>query len=95
MEIHFISSLTSDDEAKVAAAVLAAATSLLDHSSIAYSLRIETSGGEVLQRSSPTAIAATPAPPAAAAVAATTPAPATPELPQEAEALAKLDLPSQ
>ena len=77
MEIHFISSLTSEDETKVAAAILAAAGTVLDQSAIAYSLRIETSRGEVLQRTGPVGNASAA------------------DLPPEAQALAKLDLPSQ
>jgi len=71
MEIHFISSLTSEDETKVAAAILAAAGTVLDQSAIAYSLRIETSSGEVLQRTGPVgdASAAADLPPEAQALA--------------------------
>jgi hypothetical protein len=53
MEIHFISSVTVDDEARIAAALLAVAACLLDQFAIAYSVRIETSGGQVFQRTHP------------------------------------------
>ena len=47
MEIRLVSTLTPDDEARLAAALCAAAGTLLDHLSIAYTLRIETSDGQV------------------------------------------------
>jgi hypothetical protein len=53
MEIHFISSVTVDDEARIAGALLAVASCLLDQFSVAYSVRIETSGGQVFQRTHP------------------------------------------
>lgn len=49
MDIHFVSSLTEDDEQRVAAAILAAAEKLLAHSALSYSLRIRTAGGKVLE----------------------------------------------
>jgi hypothetical protein len=49
MEIRFISSLTADDEALYAPAVLKAVSAFLDHLPIAYTLRIETSGSQVFQ----------------------------------------------
>jgi hypothetical protein len=52
MEIQLISSLTPEDEARVAAAMVTVMTCLLDQFSIAYSLRVET-GGRVLQRANP------------------------------------------
>jgi hypothetical protein len=45
MDIRFISSLTLDDENRVAPALLAAMVSVLDHLPIAYTLRLETSSG--------------------------------------------------
>jgi hypothetical protein len=53
MEIRFISSLTSDDEDKVAPAIASALGAILDQLSIAYTLRIETSSSKVFQRSHP------------------------------------------
>ncbi len=53
MEIRFISSLTADDEKRVASAVLAAVGSLLDELPIAYTLKIETASGEVLHHTHP------------------------------------------
>ena len=49
MEIRFISSLTAEDEATFAPAVLKAVSALLDQQPIAYTLRIETSGTRVFQ----------------------------------------------
>jgi phosphate/sulfate permease len=46
MNIRLISTLTPDDEARLAAAICAAAGPLLDHLSIAYTIRIETSDGQ-------------------------------------------------
>jgi hypothetical protein len=59
MEIHFISSVTVDDEARIAGALLAVAACLLDQFAIAYSVRIETAGGQVFQRTHPALGAAT------------------------------------
>jgi hypothetical protein len=53
MEIRFISSLTSEDEDRLAPAILTAVASLLDQMSIAYTLRIETTGEKVLQHAHP------------------------------------------
>jgi hypothetical protein len=50
MEIRLISTLTPEDEARLAAAVCAAVAPLLDHLSIAYTLRIETADGQTFQR---------------------------------------------
>ncbi len=47
MNIRFVSSLTPEDEGRIAPALLAAAKALLAELPIAYTLRIETSGGEV------------------------------------------------
>ena len=60
MEIHFISSLTVDDEARLAAAMLAAAATLLDQFAVAFSIRIETTDGQLFQRTH-AAVAQTPA----------------------------------
>ena len=49
MEIHFISTLTPDDEDLFAPAVLKAVSALLDHVPIAYTIRIETTGSQVFQ----------------------------------------------
>jgi hypothetical protein len=49
MDIHFVSSLTPDDEDRVAAALLAIVTSLLEHFSLAYTVKIETTSSRVLQ----------------------------------------------
>jgi hypothetical protein len=51
MEIRFISSLTPEDEAAFAPALLKAIGALLDQLPLAYTLRIETSGAQVLQHS--------------------------------------------
>ena len=52
MDIRLISTLTADDEARVAAAICATAGSLLDHLSITYTIRIETTDGEIFQQHS-------------------------------------------
>ena len=51
MEIRFVSSLTAEDENFFAPAVLKAVGALLDQLPIAYTLRIETAGSQVLQHS--------------------------------------------
>ena len=49
MNIRFISSLTPEDEDRLAPALLKAVGTLLDQLPIAYTLRIETSGSTVFQ----------------------------------------------
>jgi hypothetical protein len=49
MDIRFVSSLTAEDENMIAPALLKAAGALLDQLPIAYTLRIETTGAQVLQ----------------------------------------------
>ena len=49
MEIRFVSSLTAEDENFFAPALLKAVAALLDPLPIAYTVRIETTGSEVLQ----------------------------------------------
>ncbi|HEY7446181.1 MAG TPA: hypothetical protein VH702_18705 [Vicinamibacterales bacterium] len=49
MDIHFVSSLTDEDEQRVAAAIVAAAEKLLGHSPLSYSLRVRTAGGRVFE----------------------------------------------
>lgn len=51
MEIHFISSLTAEDENAFAPALLKAIGALLDQFPIAYTMRIETTGAQVFQHS--------------------------------------------
>ena len=51
MEIRFISSLTADDENSCAPILLKTLSTLLDQLPIAYTLRIETTGGMALQHS--------------------------------------------
>ena len=48
MEIRFVSSLTPDDENRVASAVVALVAHLFRDLPIAYALRVETACGEVL-----------------------------------------------
>jgi hypothetical protein len=50
MDIHVVSTLTSEDEDRVADALITALAELLDGLPIAYALRIETSGTKVVQR---------------------------------------------
>ena len=59
MNIRFISSMTNDDEHRFASAVMNAVDELLRHRPIVYYVRIDTTGGSVLQRSR--AVAAVPA----------------------------------
>ena len=51
MDIHLISSLTPDDESRLAAKVLAALGGLLDGFPVSYSIRIETAVGDAIHRS--------------------------------------------
>jgi len=53
MNIRFVSTLTAEDEAHFAPALLRAVGSLLDQLPIAYTLRIETTGAEVFQHGHP------------------------------------------
>jgi hypothetical protein len=53
MEIRFISTLTPEDEENMAPVLLRAATSLLDQTGIAYTLRIETTSDKVFQHNHP------------------------------------------
>jgi hypothetical protein len=53
VNIRFISSMTSDDEDRLAPAVLIAVSSLLDQLSLAYTLRIETTGDKIFHHSHP------------------------------------------
>ena len=49
MDIRFVSTLTPDDESRLAAAILSAARGLLDHCDLPYTIRIETTDGRRLQ----------------------------------------------
>jgi hypothetical protein len=49
MNIRFISSLTADDENRLAPALLAALASVLDRLPLAYTLRFETTTGRAFQ----------------------------------------------
>ena len=51
MEVHFISSLTAEDEELFAPTVLKSVTVLLDQLPIAYTIRIETAGGRTFEHS--------------------------------------------
>jgi len=51
MEIHLVSSLTSDDEDRLAPQVLAAIERVLGGLPVSYSVRIETSSGYEVHRS--------------------------------------------
>ena len=53
MDIRFVSSLTPDDENELAPALLSAIAALLDRVEFAYTLRIETTGAQVLNHSHP------------------------------------------
>jgi hypothetical protein len=49
MDIHFVSTLTPEDEDRFAPAVLNAVKAILDRMPIAYTLRIATANGRVVQ----------------------------------------------
>ncbi len=49
MDIHFISSLTAEDENAFAPALLKAVGAILDQFPIAYTVRVETTGAQVFQ----------------------------------------------
>ena len=51
MEIHLISSLTPDDESRLAPRVLAAIGGVLDGLPVSYSVRIETAIGNAIHHS--------------------------------------------
>ena len=51
MEIHLVSSLTPDDESRLAPRVLAAIGSVLEDLPVSYSVRIETASGSAIHRS--------------------------------------------
>ena len=59
MEIRFVSTLTPEDEEQLAPLLLTALATLLDHSEIAYTLRIQTSSDAVYDHSHP-AVASAP-----------------------------------
>ena len=61
MDIRFISSLTPDDENTFAPALMKAVGAILDQFPIAYTLRLETTGGQTFQHSNPTFKADLPA----------------------------------
>lgn len=68
MEIRFISSLTPDDENAIAPALLKAASAILDQFPIAYTIRVETTGAQILQHSHPAFDAEVSTPPQCARV---------------------------
>jgi hypothetical protein len=49
MDIHFVSSLTEDDEVRLAAALVGAIRGFLDHYPVAYSMTVQTSGGKTIE----------------------------------------------
>ena len=50
MDIRVVSSLTPEDEARLAPALMAALTNLLDQLPIRYTARLETAGGKTFAR---------------------------------------------
>lgn len=48
MEIHLVSSLTPDDESRLAPVMLVAIGRILDRLPVTYSVRIETAGGKAI-----------------------------------------------
>ena len=61
MDIRFISSLTPEDENAFAPALLRAVGAILDQFPIAYTMRVETNGGQVYQHTHPSFEGAMPA----------------------------------
>jgi hypothetical protein len=53
MEIQFVSSLTADDENRIAPGLLDLLCAILDQLPVAYTLRIRTATGQTLQRKQP------------------------------------------
>jgi hypothetical protein len=51
MEIYLVSSLTPDDESRLAPTVLAAIGVVLDSMAVPYAIRVRTTSGEALHRS--------------------------------------------
>lgn len=49
MDIHFVSSLTEDDEVRLAAALVGAIRGFLEHYPVAYSMSVQTSGGKTIE----------------------------------------------
>ena len=68
MDIRFVSSLTPEDEARLAAVLCAVATGVLDHLQIAYTIRIETADGLTFHHCNAPAIDLTQSAEAASAV---------------------------
>jgi hypothetical protein len=52
MDIRFVSSLTPEDESRVASLLCVAIAAMLDELAIAYTLRIEATDGRIFQRCS-------------------------------------------
>jgi hypothetical protein len=67
MEIHLVSSLTPDDESRLAAKVLAAIEGLLDELPVSYSVRIETAIGSAIYHNHTAALEDDPSQPMAQA----------------------------
>ena len=65
MNIRFVSTLTPDDEERVAPGVLNALRLILDNMPLAYTIRIETANGRVFQHAHAGAEVEPPAPGAA------------------------------
>lgn len=51
MDIHFVSSLAPEDEARLAEVLMTALTGVLDQLPIAYTLKIDAGGSSVLRHS--------------------------------------------
>ena len=50
MQIRFVSSLTAEDEKRIAEALVACVSGLLSAFPVAYSLRVETAAGDVFDQ---------------------------------------------
>jgi hypothetical protein len=64
MEIHLVSTMTPDDESRLAPRVLAAIGELLERLPVSYSLRVETAIGNAIHHSHTTGIREEDRPPA-------------------------------
>jgi hypothetical protein len=60
MDIRFVSSLTPEDESRLAAAILSAARALLQQFELPYTIRIETSDGRLMHHCNAPVAAAAP-----------------------------------
>jgi hypothetical protein len=62
MNIRFVSSLTPEDESRLASAIIGVVRGLLDPFDLPYTIRVETADGQLLHHSSAAVGAPKPAP---------------------------------